>query len=158
MKIKTCISTVGIDDFAFKKRHNYGTIIVDEKNHKPISILDDMDGKTLSSWLKENKHIKMVTRDRTSAYAKVIEQELLNAMQIADRFHIHPNLLHAIKKALYKEIPSTVKIENNIKTQSNSEHNEPDKKILKTVVNFTVAEQIRVKLIYKIQMIYVNSL
>lgn len=31
MKINTCSNTVGIDDFAFKKRHNYGTIIVDEK-------------------------------------------------------------------------------------------------------------------------------
>ncbi|WP_252235083.1 hypothetical protein [Clostridium sp. ZS1] len=38
MKINTCSSTVGIDDFAFKKRHNYGTIIVDEKTHKPIAI------------------------------------------------------------------------------------------------------------------------
>lgn len=128
MKIDTCSSTVGIDDFAFKKRHNYGTIIVDEKTHKPIAILDGRDGKTLSSWLKENKHIKMVTRDRASAYAKVIEQELPDAMQIADRFHIHQNLLQAIKKALYKEIPSTIKIENDMKTESNSEQNDHSKK------------------------------
>lgn len=128
MKINTCSSTVGIDDFAFKKRHNYGTIIVDEKTHKPIAILDGRDGKTLSTWLKDNKHIKVVTRDRASAYAKVIEQELLGAMQIADRFHIHQNLLQAIKKALYKEIPSTIKIENDIKTQCNSEQNDHGKK------------------------------
>ena len=128
MKINTCSSTVGIDDFAFKKRHNYGTIIVDEKTHKPIAILDGRDGKTLSSWLKDNKHIKVVTRDRASAYARVIEQELPGAMQIADRFHIHQNLLQAIKKALYKEIPSTIKIENDVKTQCNSEQNAHGKK------------------------------
>lgn len=56
-------------------------------------------------------------------------------MQIADRFHLHQNLLQAIKKALYKEIPSIIKIENDIKTQSNSEKNEPSKKTLKTVNN-----------------------
>lgn len=128
MKINTCSSTVGIDDFSFKKRHNYGTIIVDEKTHKPIAILDGRDGKTLSTWLKDNKHIKVVTRDRASAYAKVIEQELPGAMQIADRFHIHQNLLQAIKKALYKEIPSTIKIENDIKTQCRSEQNDHGKK------------------------------
>lgn len=128
MKINTCNSTVGIDDFSFKKRHNYGTIIVDEKTHKPIAILDGRDGKTLSTWLKDNKHIKVVTRDRASAYAKVIEQELPGAMQIADRFHIHQNLLQAIKKSLYKEIPSTIKIENDIKTQCRSEQNDHGKK------------------------------
>lgn len=128
MKINTCSSTVGIDDFSFKKRHNYGTIIVDEKTHKPIAILDGRDGKTLSTWLKDNKHIKVVTRDRASAYAKVIEQELPGAMQIADRFHIHQNLLQAIKKSLYKEIPSTIKIENDIKTQCSSEQNDHGKK------------------------------
>ena len=45
-------------------------------------------------------------------------------MQIADRFHIHQNLLQAIKKALYKEIPSSIKIEN----QTNSHNEEPSKK------------------------------
>ncbi|NFI55067.1 transposase [Clostridium botulinum] len=128
MKINTCSSTVGIDDFAFKKRHNYGTIIVDEKIHKPIAILDGRDGKTLSSWLKENKHIKIVTRDRASAYAKVIEQELPDAMQIADRFHIHQNLLQLIKKALYREMPSNIKIQNDITHLNNSNFNEPIKK------------------------------
>ena len=52
-----CSSTVGIDDFAFKKRHNYGTITVDEKTHKPIEILDGRDGSTLLNWLRNNKYI-----------------------------------------------------------------------------------------------------
>lgn len=128
LKINTCSSTVGIDDFAFRKRHNYGTIIVDEKTHKPIAILEGRDGKILSDWLKKNKHIKTVTRDRASAYAKAIEQELSYAMQIADRFHIHQNLLQSIKKALYKQIPSTIKIKNHIKTQCNSKQDKPNKK------------------------------
>ena len=103
MNIDTSISSIGIDDFSFKKRHNYGTIIVDERTHNPIAILDGRDGKSLLKWLKENKHIKVITRDRASAYAKVIEEDLPGAMQIADRFHLHENLLQAIKKLFIKK-------------------------------------------------------
>ena len=127
-KINTSSNIIGIDDFAFKKRHNYGTIVVDEKTHNTIAILNGRDGKTLSTWLKENKHIRVITRDRASAYAKVIEQELPGAMQIADRFHIHQNLLQAIKKALNKEIPSSIKIENKSQTSINPQDNKPSKK------------------------------
>ncbi len=105
-----CGSIIGVDDFAFKKRHNYGTIIVDEKTHKPVTILNGRDGKSLQQWLKHNKHVKIVTRDRASAYAKVIAEEIPNAMQVADRFHLHQNLLDAIKKSLNREIPATTAI------------------------------------------------
>lgn len=33
-------------------------------------------------------------------------------MQVADRFHLHQNLLEAIKKALNHELPATVSIPN----------------------------------------------
>ena len=52
----------------------------------------------------------VITRDRASAYARVIAEELPDAMQVADRFHLHQNLLEAIKKALNKEIPATITI------------------------------------------------
>ena len=41
---------------------------------------------------------------------KVISEELPDAMQVADRFHLHQNLLEAIKKALNHELPATVSI------------------------------------------------
>ena len=106
----------------------------------------------MSNWLKSNKHIKIITRNRASAYAKVIEEELPGAMQIADRFHIHQNLLYAIKKALNKEIPSSIKIENTLQNiDSCTDNKEPDKKMIKIVDNFTEAEKIRLEFIYKIQ-------
>ena len=101
---------IGVDDFAYKKRNTYGTIIVNEKTHEPITLLDGRDGETLREWLKNNKQVKVVTRDRASAYARVITEELPDAMQVADRFHLHQNLLEAIKKALNKEIPATITI------------------------------------------------
>lgn len=104
---KTCSSTVGIDDFAFKKRQTYGTIVVDEATHKPVAILDGRDGKALKEWLLKNKHVTAVTRDRASAYAKAVEEVLPDCIQIADRFHIHQNLLDAVNKVLGRTIPAT---------------------------------------------------
>ena len=109
-KSTECGDTVGIDDFAFKKRNTYGTIIVDEKSHNTIAILDGRDGESLRQWLKKNKHVKTITRDRASAYAKVISEELPDVMQIADRFHLHQNLLEAVKGALNRTIPATITI------------------------------------------------
>ena len=45
---------IGVDDFAYKKRHTYGTIIVDGKTHEPVILLDGRNGDTLREWLKHN--------------------------------------------------------------------------------------------------------
>lgn len=105
-----CGSAIGVDDFAFKKRHTYGTIIVDQATHKPVAILDGHDGMALKEWLKNNKHIKAVTRDRASAYSSAIQEILPDAMQIADRFHLHQNLLDAIKNTVNSVLPADIRI------------------------------------------------
>lgn len=108
--VEKCGSAIGVDDFAFKKRHTYGTIIVDEATHRPVAILDGRDGMTLKEWLKNNKHVKTVTRDRASAYSSAIQEILPDAMQIADRFHLHQNLLEAVKSTVNSVIPVDVRI------------------------------------------------
>lgn len=104
-------SIIGVDDFAYKKRRSYGTVIVDETTRKPVALLDGRDGTSLREWLRHNQHVKVITRDRASEYAKAIQEELPDAIQVADRFHLHENLLQAIKKALNSEIPGAVAAE-----------------------------------------------
>jgi transposase len=105
-----CGSVIGVDDFASRKRFKYCTVVVDEASHVPVEVLEGRDGQALREWLKNNKHVKAVTRDRASAYAKVISEEIPDAIQIADRFHLHDNLLTAIKKALNEQVPNEIKI------------------------------------------------
>ena len=93
-----------------------------KKTHEPITLLDGRNGDTLREWLKNNKNVKVVTRDRASAYAKVISEELPDAMQVADRFHLHQNLLETIKKALNQEIPATISIPHNDASIDAEEH------------------------------------
>ena len=123
-----CGNIVGVDDFAFKKRHTYGTIIVDQSTHKPVAILDGRDGNSLKKWLKNNKHIKAVTRDRASAYSSAIQEVLPDAMQIADRFHLHQNLLEVIKNTVNAVFPVDIKIPIDHSIQESSEDSVAGKK------------------------------
>lgn len=67
-----CGEIIGVDDWAFKKRERYGTIVCDAGTGKPVALLDGRDGVELKKWLEQNKHIKVVNRDRASSYAKAI--------------------------------------------------------------------------------------
>jgi len=109
-----CGETIGVDDFAYRKGMTYCTVICDGETHKPIEVLDGRDGIALKEWLRENKHVKKVTRDRAGTYAKAISEALPGAMQIADRFHLHHNLLTAVKDALSGAVPNEIMIPNRV--------------------------------------------
>ena len=50
-------------------------------------------------------------------------------MQIADRFHLHQNLLEAIRGALSGNVPATVKIPVNTENYDNKSEDETVKKL-----------------------------
>jgi transposase len=125
-----CSETIGVDDFAYRKGQTYCTIICDGESREPIEILEGRDGRTLREWLGKNKHIKKGTRDRASSYAKAISDILPEAMQIADRFHLHQNLLSAVKEALSSIISHEVVIPNVMREVENSSPLETAEKII----------------------------
>ena len=77
---------IGVEDFAFKRDHTYGTVIVDLETHKPIDLLPDRQASTLITWLKAHPSVKIVTRDRAKEYVQAISQGAPRAKQIVDRF------------------------------------------------------------------------
>jgi len=100
--------SIGVDDWAMRKGHQYGTMICDMGSHKPLALLPGRDGDSLRKWLERNKQIKVVTRDRCGAYARAIRDVLPEAVQIADRFHLHHNLLEAVHNAIKGILPEKV--------------------------------------------------
>lgn len=94
IEIPACkdLTTLGIDDWAYRKGKSYGTIIVNAINHRPIDLLRSRNYKEVSNWLKEHNSILHVTRDRSSSYSKAIMSGAPKAAQIADRFHLVKNL------------------------------------------------------------------
>jgi len=91
---------VGVDDFAFRKGHEYGTIIVNLETHRPIAILADRKAETLSEWLQAHPGIEFLSRDRSNIYKKAMTQGAPEAIQVADRFHLVQNLSEVLERVL----------------------------------------------------------
>lgn len=93
---------IGMDDWAFRRGHHYGTIVVDLDQRIPGDLLPDRDTRTATTWLSSKCEICTVARDRSNAYADAISQGAPQAMQVADRWHLLKNLGDTIERLLLR--------------------------------------------------------
>jgi transposase len=98
-----CPEVIGIDDFAFRKGHNYGTILIDLKTKTPIDLLPNREKDTLEAWFKEHPGVQIVSRDRSVTYADAVRAGAPDAVHVADRFHLFKNLMEVLEKQVSKE-------------------------------------------------------
>src|SRR5499427_5788550 len=91
---------VGIDDWAKRKGHTYGTIVVDLDRRCPVDLLEDRTAETVAAWLQAHPEVTLVARDRAEAYASGVTQGAPDAVQVADRWHLVKNLREAVEAAL----------------------------------------------------------
>jgi transposase len=97
------VKVLGVDDWAKKKGHSYGTILVDLERHRVIDLLPERTAETLKKWLKAHPNIEVVSRDRYQPYIDGIRAGAPKALQVADRWHLLKNLTGAVERLLERE-------------------------------------------------------
>lgn len=104
-----CTEVIGIDDFAFKKGHRYGTIICDATTYRPIDLLRTREADMLTDWLVnlEKRPVRVLV-DRFPAYQEaLLDQDIV---VVSNRFHLADNLWRYLNSICQRVLPSRIPV------------------------------------------------
>lgn len=96
----TAPRVLGVDDWAKRKGHSYGTILVDLEAQQAVDLLPDRTAESFAKWLKEHLGVEIISRDRGTEYIRGANEGAPDAIQVADRWHLLSNLREALKRLL----------------------------------------------------------
>jgi transposase len=97
---RAVVRVAGIDEWAWRKGTNFGTVIVDLERRQVVDLLADRSAATTADWLKRYPEIEVVSRDRAGLYADAARQGAPQARQVADRFHLLKNFRETVERQL----------------------------------------------------------
>src|SRR6201996_9619804 len=95
---------IGIDDFAWKRGHRYGTIICDLERRRILDILPGRGAATAPAWLADRPSITIIARDRGAGYRQAAAEGRPDAVQVADRWHLMENASAAFLTAVQRSM------------------------------------------------------
>ena len=84
---------IGVDEFSYKKRHNYLTVVVDHDRRRVVWTAKGHDSGTLKAFFEDLgpercKQLEYVTMDLSAAFIKAVEENAPQAQIVFDRFHV----------------------------------------------------------------------
>jgi len=100
------LNVIGIDDWAWRRNHRYGSIVCDLERRRIVTLLPDREIATVRAWLADHPQIAAVSRDRGGGYGEAVTRALPEAVQVADRWHLMENASSAFLDAVRKSMRS----------------------------------------------------
>jgi transposase len=93
---------LGVDDFAFRRGHQYGSVLIDLETRQPVDLLEDRSAETFAHWLRCHPGVEIISRDRSKDYQRGATDGAPQAQQVIDRWHVLQNLRETIERFLSK--------------------------------------------------------
>lgn len=94
------VTQLGLDDWSFRRRKQFGAILVNLETHRPLDLLPDRSAATAAIWMQAHPEIELVSRDRSPEFAAAVAEGAPQAVQVLDRFHLMQNLVEQVDGVL----------------------------------------------------------
>ena len=94
------VKRIGVDDWAFRKGVDYGSIIIDLDTGHTIDLLGDREHDSFKSWMDEHSNVRLVSRDRSTEYSAAIASTGRKVCEVADLFHLVKNMSECVTKVI----------------------------------------------------------
>lgn len=76
---------LGVDGWAMRRGRIYGTLLVDVARHRPTDLWPDRTADTLATWLQAHPGVTILSRDRSTEYARGATLGAPEAQHVLDR-------------------------------------------------------------------------
>jgi transposase len=89
-----------VDDWAIGRGHTDGTLLVDLERHRPLDLWPDRPADTLATWLQAHPGVTILSRDRSTEYARGATLGAPEAQHVLDRWPLVRHLREALERLL----------------------------------------------------------